>query len=331
LILLFSLLLVILFIFELKLYFKDRQDSLLHQNHILKENYQILIKEKEDLSSKNFFLTEKIDQVATLYEITKDITLFLKEEEIFDVFKEKIKRYLDFKDCQLLDSGNNKIKNRDYFTMPIWVEKDKSYSFSINGLKEEDKDKLFILTGQLTLFLRRARLYQRLQELAITDSLTGLFNRRYFLERFEEEFKRAKKFKLNFSLLMIDIDHFKSYNDRYGHLTGDIILKEIAQILKTSIRQIDLVSRFGGEEFAVILPKATKETASFVAERIRKTAYLKSIKTYDDFLNVTLSIGVSGFPEDGNTFQELLDKADWALYRAKECGRNQIQVYGIYK
>lgn len=329
LILLFAVVLGIAIIFEIKLYFKNYYNSLLRQNHNLKENYQIIIKEKEDLSSKNFFLSEKIEEVATLYEITRDITLFLNEDQIFDLFREKLKKYLDFKDCQLLES--NKTKNKDYFVLPIWVEKDKPCFFSISGLDEEDKDRVFILTGQLTLFLRRARLYRKLQELAITDSLTSLFNRRYFLERFDGEFKRAKKLRLNFSLLMIDIDHFKSYNDRYGHLTGDIILKEIAGVLKVNIRQIDLLSRFGGEEFAIILPKATKETARFVAERIRKAVSGKPIKGYDESFNITLSLGVASFPEDGNNPQELMDKADWALYRAKECGRNRVEVYGIYK
>jgi diguanylate cyclase (GGDEF)-like protein len=119
-------------------------------------------------------------------------------------------------------------------------------------------------------------------------------------------------------------------NDQYGHLTGDQVLREIANIIKESVREIDLVGRFGGEEFCVVLPDTDLEGATVVAERIRKSAEQKLIKAYDNSLHITLSIGVTIYPTDGKLMEELMDKADWALYRAKSQGRNCVVAFGLY-
>jgi len=162
--------------------------------------------------------------------------------------------------------------------------------------------------------------------LAITDSLTGVSSRRYLMERFSEEIERSRKFKYNFSFLMVDIDHFKDYNDRYGHLVGDAILREVSKSIKENIRQIDLVGRYGGEEFSVILTETDKEGARLAAERIRQAIENKHIRIYDEDLRVTISIGVSIFPDDAYEARQLIEKADQALYQAKQAGRNRVWI-----
>jgi diguanylate cyclase (GGDEF)-like protein len=139
--------------------------------------------------------------------------------------------------------------------------------------------------------------------------------------------ERSKKFNYRFSCLMIDIDHFKDYNDRYGHLVGDAILKEVSKSIKENIRQIDLIGRYGGEEFSIVLTETDKEKAQFVAERIRQAIEYKSIRVYDEDLKVTVSIGICEYPADGKNARELFDKADAALYQAKQEGRNRVCVY----
>jgi diguanylate cyclase (GGDEF)-like protein len=197
----------------------------------------------------------------------------------------------------------------------------------VSGIDEHDRDKFGILAQEFMLGIKRAILYQRVQEMAITDSLTGVFSRRYLMERFNEEVERSKKFNYNFSFLMVDIDHFKGYNDRYGHLVGDAILKEVARAIKENIRQIDLVGRYGGEEFSVILTETDRGGAEFAAERIRQAIEQKNIRVYDETLQATISIGIAIFPDNATDPGELIEKADQALYQAKQAGRNRVCVY----
>ena len=129
---------------------------------------------------------------------------------------------------------------------------------------------------------------------------------------------------------MVDIDFFKTYNDKYGHLTGDQILREIAGIIKDNIREIDIIGRYGGEEFCVVLPDTDNGGAGYVAERIRSAVEEATIKAYDTTVKATVSLGIAVYPQDGKEMTELIDKADWALYRAKKQGRNQICAFGKY-
>ena len=213
---------------------------------------------------------------------------------------------------------------RTYTILPLDIGKSPIGYLLASGIKQGDMDKFHILSQQFLLGLKRALLYQRVQELAITDSLTGASSRRYCLERLNEEMERSKKFKYAFSFLMVDIDHFKDYNDRYGHLVGDAILKDVSQTIKENIRQIDLMGRYGGEEFSVILTETDKKQAKFAAERIRKSIEDKSIRVYDENLKVTVSVGVSTFPGDAKDTQALIEKSDSALYKAKQTGRNKV-------
>lgn len=201
-------------------------------------------------------------------------------------------------------------------------------NFSPRGTKERDeeeiKDIFSILTTQFALQMQKSTLYKEVERLSITDGLTGVALRRYFLQRFSEELKRAHHYNLQLSFIMIDIDHFKSYNDKYGHLVGDAILKDIARIIPTGIREVDLIGRYGGEEFCIMLPETDKTGGVETAERIRRIVEKNRFKAYDEETSVTISAGVSNFPEDANTEQELIDKADGALLAAKEEGRNRV-------
>ena len=192
------------------------------------------------------------------------------------------------------------------------------------NLEESDFDNFSILGGQLALEVRKVKLYERVQELAITDGLTGIFVRRHFLERLHEATTRSLCYSLKLSFLMVDIDHFKRQNDTHGHLVGDVILKETAQILKASLREIDLLCRYGGEEFSIVLPDTDREGALQVAERIRLAVEEYDFRAYEELLKITISVGVAIFPDNANSVQELIDCADSALYRAKQEGRNRV-------
>ena len=166
-----------------------------------------------------------------------------------------------------------------------------------------------------------------LEKLAVTDGLTGAYNHRHFRTRLEEEFSRAKRYKTPLSCIMLDIDHFKSINDAFGHAQGDIVLKEITDVLRKSVRKIDIVARYGGEEFVILLPHTDKEGAFIHAERIRETVKGNRCAESNTCIMVTVSLGVATFPsEDINSADDLVGKADNALYEAKRTGRNNTVV-----
>jgi diguanylate cyclase (GGDEF)-like protein len=273
--------------------------------------------------------------------MTKEITGHSNEQEAFNIFRRKLKENVSIEDCQLAqDIGESPSQGGDFkggllpseYTAFILKSKEKKLGVLLyKGLEPKDKEKFAILAHQFALALRRLKLYKDIETLAITDGLTGVYTRRYFLERFDEEIKRSSLRKSNLSFLMIDADHFKAVNDQHGHLTGDLVLKEISNIIQENVREIDIVGRFGGEEFCVILPDTDLEGSRVVAERIRKSAHKRTIKAYDSTLRVTLSIGLAVYPSDGKLLEELMDKADWALYRAKSQGRNCVVAFGLYQ
>jgi len=184
----------------------------------------------------------------------------------------------------------------------------------------EDMQMVAGIANQAGVIIENAQLYKRAKIRANTDELTGLYNHRSFHERLEEEIARGSRFGGTFSLIILDIDLFKAYNDIYGHLAGDQVIRKVGRYLQTSIRSIDLAFRYGGEEFAVILPEARMDDAYKVAERIRKTI---ESKTSSRAMPITTSLGVGNWPNDGVMKEEVIGLADAALYRAKQTGRNR--------
>jgi diguanylate cyclase (GGDEF)-like protein len=160
---------------------------------------------------------------------------------------------------------------------------------------------------------------------AITDALTGLYNHRYLHERLSEELHRARELQRPLSVLFCDLDHFKDYNDSNGHSAGDAVLREVGHVIDQSIRNVDIAARYGGEEFVVILVETGREEAAIVGERIRERLTAAGITAGGAPL--TVSIGVAGYPEDADRREELLNKADWAMYLAKRRGRDQVATF----
>ena len=182
-----------------------------------------------------------------------------------------------------------------------------------------------ILCNQAAVSLENSSIIHKMEELAITDGLTGLFNHRYFQEAFLRELERAERQNQKLTLLIMDIDHFKGFNDSFGHPAGDFILKSLAQLLKKNARKIDVLARYGGEEFATLLPGIDKKNARKTAERWRRNVQRATFKSGGQSFAITLSIGFVTFPEDGQGKIELIEKADRGLYDAKENGRNQVR------
>jgi diguanylate cyclase (GGDEF)-like protein len=204
----------------------------------------------------------------------------------------------------------------------------------INGevFSEEDMKFLQHFASCASLAIKGAHYCRKLEEmrtLSITDSLTGLFNRRYFDDRLFEELQRAIRYDSFFTLAISDIDDFKLFNDTEGHLEGDEVLKSIADISRESVRSIDIVARFGGEEFAIIMPQTEKDEALLVAERTRKNIKELMSRSWEKFprKEITVSIGIATFPSDGKDAKTLIRNADKALYRAKVSGKDRTVTW----
>jgi diguanylate cyclase (GGDEF)-like protein len=190
-----------------------------------------------------------------------------------------------------------------------------------NGFySSEDIELIATLASDIAASIENAQLYAQAQERANTDELTGLYNHRYFHQRLEEEIARCSRFGEIFSLLFVDLDLFKSFNDIYGHLSGDDLLRKISVFFKNSIRGSDIGFRYGGDEFAFLLPQTSMEAASIIAERLRQQI---GTLILSDKLPITCSIGISSWPRDGVLREEIIHAADTALYQAKQLGRNR--------
>lgn len=174
-------------------------------------------------------------------------------------------------------------------------------------------------------YLIKSRDFEQQYRLATTDGLTELYNHRYFQEQMRMQVEQSKRYNNNFSLIIIDIDFFKKFNDTFGHQSGDAVLRQVAQTLKRNVRATDIVCRYGGEEMSIILPNTSKEEAQSTAEKIcHRVADRKFKLAGDKETNVTISLGVATFPNDGDTASKIIDAADKRLYNAKHNGRNQV-------
>ncbi|MCX5697901.1 MAG: GGDEF domain-containing protein [Candidatus Omnitrophica bacterium] len=321
------LLLIVVLFFGVEMFLRKISEREADRLAEVKAEYDVLAEEAARLKDENSALQETLAKTVAMYELTKQICKSLDEEKVFKAFKEHLARFIEFKDCRLLKPDADMTEYKTYSMLPLEIDSKLIGYLATEGIKSSAQEIFLILAHQFILGIKRVFLYNRIQELAIIDSLTGAFTRNYYLERFEEELARSQKFNYKFSYLMVDIDGFKGFNDNYGHLVGDAILREISGLIKEKIRQIDSLGRCGGDEFLVILPETDAQGAAFAAERIRQAIQDKSVKAYDEELKVTVSIGVSTFPENGKDNSTLIDNADKALYQAKQAGRNRIAVF----
>jgi diguanylate cyclase (GGDEF)-like protein len=188
------------------------------------------------------------------------------------------------------------------------------------GFTSRDIRLIKVFALQLAAAVKNAQLYEQ----AITDGMTKLYLHKYFKQRLYDEIKRAARFKRSLALIMVDIDHFKSLNDNFGHQAGDEVLKHVAQILRRAVRTHDLPVRYGGEEFALVLPETDMIGAVAVAERVRKSIDTDYLEVYGVVHKISASFGVSVFPDCADDMDSLIKAADVALYWSKEHGRNQV-------
>jgi diguanylate cyclase (GGDEF)-like protein len=240
-------------------------------------------------------------------------------------------------EAELPDRKNRpSYKTRSFISLPIKLDNKVigviNISDKITGevFSEEDMHLLMTFANYASIALERGEYYslsEELKLLSMTDPLTGLFNRRYFHERIFEEIERVKRHSECFTVFVIDIDNFKSINDRHGHSTGDEILKMVAHTIRDAVRSMDVVARYGGEEFAVILPHTTKRDAYDIAERMRRGVEKDAMFTDTIELHPTVSIGIAEFPHDAGSIDEIVNKADQAMYMAKRLGKNRVVMH----
>ncbi len=199
-----------------------------------------------------------------------------------------------------------------------------------NTFNNENLRLVTTICKSVSMAIENAELYASMQVLATIDGLTGVFNRVYFHQKFENEFKMAKESGYELTLVILDIDHFKKFNDTYGHLFGDVVLKSVAQTIKNSLRATDTMARFGGEEFVIILPrtsiKKAFEKVEYLRHKIANTVITDSLVS----ASVTASFGIASFPETSKSINEIIKDADNALYKAKDNGRNRLEVAKDY-
>jgi len=318
----------------------------------------------ETIKRERIYLERKLKSLSELYAITKDMSFSVRFNELTKVLKNfledrfKIGKFTiilpetkegkkpSWKTYEIQGSskvsGNLTDEMRELMVSaaeskkPTSCDKGKVLAVPLiirrkviavalaEGIIPDEHDKFLILASQIAFQIERISLFENVEKLSIMDGLTGTFRRRYFLERFAEEISRAKECGMALSFIMADLDYFKKCNDNLGHLVGDAVLKEVAALLKKNVREIDFVARFGGEEFCILLPETGKEGARAVAERARSALEGHTIKAYDESVRITISMGISSFPEDADKEKALIEKADSALYKAKEEGRNRI-------
>ncbi len=211
---------------------------------------------------------------------------------------------------------------RDNLTIGIVILVNKTKQFC-----ETDLINLNLFASQAALAINNTRLYEKAILQAQTDSLTGLYNHRHFFELAKKEISRAQRYKHSLTVVMVDIDHFKCINDTFGHPAGDHVLVAIANVCRKLFRNIDIVGRYGGEEFSILLPETPVETATEVAERFRYTIEKTVISYHRRHFSVTVSLGLAALRNDCTSITRLIERADTALYHAKAQGRNRVILW----
>lgn len=188
---------------------------------------------------------------------------------------------------------------------------------------DSDLNVLDVYINQSSMVLDKIKAYSKMEKMALTDSLTGLYNRHYAYMRIKQEVKRANRENYPVSILFVDIDKFKSINDTFGHDIGDLALKHLASVIKEVTREYDIAIRWGGEEFVLLLPNTSEEGAYALGERLRAKIEISNFQ----YCKMTASLGISSYPDDNLNIEKVISFADTALYHAKQTGRNRVTIY----
>ena len=201
-------------------------------------------------------------------------------------------------------------------------------SATFRELTTAERDRLQVIANQSSLALQNALLHEELERLSVTDRLTELYNHGYLHQRLDEELERAARFGHQLSVIMLDIDDFKAFNDRYGHPKGDTVLRAVSTIVRQNLREIDVAARYGGEEFVIVLPETDLAGAAAVAERIRVSMaeYPHLSVPGNGSISQTVSLGVATYPQNATSTARLIEAADGAMYEAKRRGKNQVCI-----
>ncbi len=268
-------------------------------------------------------IEDSLQKIGDFFQSSNFILSYLQELGRQDL-------HYSFEDKEAQEEVGSHIKIDEQFV--VYIDKNKNgekfATYEIRILKSFLQS-VAVIYENMQLFDQLKNLYKIKSEEAIRDGLTNVFNYRYFIRELKKEVARTKRYKTPFTLLMLDIDFFKKYNDLHGHVEGDNILKAISRLLKLNTRSTDVVARYGGEEFAIILPGITKEEALPLAEKLRTLIknYPFPDKIHSLPCELTISIGVASCPEDSDDPIELVKMADSALYRAKQSGRDRVCVF----
>jgi diguanylate cyclase (GGDEF)-like protein len=326
-----------------------------------------LVASRLEVAGLNEELTRRLSELHIVAEITEVIHSSLDFETIGPIVLDSLKKAIDMPTCSLMvidrktdetvfhasagiDQAQTSPPMTGYFPSPDDVletgeaapmftctnlieHNDMGVVFCcpadrLEALSDDDMLVLQAIASELVVAVENSRLYQLTKRLSITDELTGLRNYRFFQQRLDQEYERANRYNRYLSLLMLDIDHFKEFNDSHGHITGDRALSDLAGILSVAVREVDVVARYGGEEFGVILPETDAAGAFVVAEKIREAVALYKFADPDGERSehVTVSIGVATFPIHALDREALLRQADDALYQAKHFGRDRVRA-----
>ncbi|MCK8823740.1 sensor domain-containing diguanylate cyclase [Fuchsiella alkaliacetigena] len=287
----------------------------------------VMLVDKKDQNLKlkaSCGLPDKFKELVSNIDIKAQNNIFTeivksKEATIYNQIEPELKEKLGFRDMKSIISLPLKVRE-DVIGIVTAIN-----TFMVNSFNDEDKRFLITLSNQVAIAIENARMYNQMEEMAIRDGLTQLYNHSYFQEALSDEIERAIRYEQQLSLLLLDIDNFKNFNDNYGHQLGDQALKKLANNLKSITRGIDIVARYGGEEFAIILPETGLAGAKKLGERINKSVREMVIQKEDAKLQITISVGAATHEED-LTQEELINRADRALYKAKEEGKDRTCV-----
>lgn len=314
-------------------------NKLLNNQMVVNINFHSVIKNIAKLIETQYDLTYILPIIGEM------LDKFVSDHLIYIFMKDENQDYklvwpLDCKDEKIRTMLEHFKDTKSFVLSPdgktgLWAIKNDEKTVGVvaagsltDKLSSKDIEYIGLLAGQASITIERANSYAQILQYATLDALTGLNNRRQFEVRLNQEVATAKRKQKPLCCIMLDIDHFKKVNDTYGHSAGDSVLKTVAKVISAQLREYDIASRYGGEEFCILLPFTTIKEAEFVAQRLRVAVENTEAQVPDlGTLNVTISVGVSSYEESFETPETLYQKADMALYEAKKSGRNKVVVF----